>query len=66
MKKLTVLALALAAGLLPLFADVMDKKAVVIKTIETTFAGTAEVTCDDVKGWAFDVSASGYAKIAWR
>jgi len=57
MKKLTVVAFALA-GLSPLFADVMDKKAAVIKTVETTFAGTAEVTCDDVKGWAFDVSAS--------
>ena len=57
MKKLTVVALALA-GLSPLFADVMDKKAAVIKTVGTAFAGTAEVTCDDVKGWTFDVSAS--------
>ena len=57
MKKLTVVVLALA-GLSPLFADVMDKKAAVIKTVETAFAGTAEVTCDDTKGWTFDVSAS--------
>ena len=57
MKKLTLVVFALA-GLLPLFADVMDKKAAVIKTVETAFAGTAEVTCDDVKGWTFDVSAS--------
>ena len=58
MKRLTMMALALVAGLVPLFADVMDKKAAVIKTVETAFAGTAEVTCDDTKGWAFDVSAS--------
>ncbi|MBR0506421.1 MAG: hypothetical protein IJJ84_13535, partial [Kiritimatiellae bacterium] len=58
MKRLTVVALALAACLAPLFADVMDKKAAVIKTIGTTFAGTAEVTCDDTKGWTFDVSSS--------
>ena len=58
MKRLTVVALALAACLAPLFADVMDKKATVIKTVGTVFAGTAEVTCDDTKGWTFDVSAS--------
>ena len=56
--KKRVVAIVLVAGLLPLFADVMDKKAAVIKTVETRFAGTAEVTCDDTKGWAFDVSTS--------
>ena len=50
--------LVAAAALSPLVADVMDQKAAVVKTVETSFAGTAEVTCDDAKGWAFDVSAS--------
>jgi len=53
-----MLALAFAASLLPLFADVMDKKASVLKTVETAYSGTAEITCDDTKGWAFDVMAS--------
>ena len=53
-----VVATVFAAGLLPLAADVMDNKAAVLKTVETEFSGTAEVTCDDTKGWAFDVSAS--------
>ena len=57
MKKHVIVVFA-AAALSPLFADVMDKKAAVIKTVETAFAGTAEVACDDVKGWTFDVSAS--------
>ena len=52
-----VAAFAFAAGLLPLAADVMDKKAAVLKTVDTAFSGTAEVTCDDTKGWTFDVSA---------
>ena len=50
--------LVAAAALSPLVADVMDQKAAVVKTVETSFAGTAEVTCDDAKGWTFDVSAS--------
>jgi len=50
--------LVAAAALSPLVADVMDQKAAVVKTVETSFAGTAEVTCDDSKGWTFDVSAS--------
>ena len=49
---------ALAAGTLPLAADAMGKRAAVLKTVETAFSGTAEITCDDTKGWAFDVSAS--------
>ena len=53
-----VVATVFAVGLLPLAADVMDNKAAVLKTVETEFSGTAEVTCDDTKGWAFDVSAS--------
>ena len=55
MKSLVVF--ALMTGMLPLFADVMDKKAVVLKTVETAFSGTAEITCADTKGWSFDVSA---------
>ena len=55
MKSLVVF--ALMTGMLPLFADVMDKKAAVLKTVETAGSGTVEVTCDDTKGWAFDVSA---------
>ena len=51
----TILAAAVAAGAM---ADVMDNKASVMKTVETSFAGTAEITCDDTGGWTFDVSAS--------
>ena len=58
MKKHVIAVFAAAAALSPLVADVMDQKAAVVKTVETSFAGTAEVTCDDAKGWTFDVSAS--------
>ena len=53
-----LVAFALSTCMLPLFADVMDKKAAVLKTVETAFSGTAEITCDDTKGWTFDVVAS--------
>ena len=53
-----LVAFAMTTCVLPLFADVMDKKAAVLKTVETAFSGTAEITCDDTKGWTFDVVAS--------
>ena len=56
MKKLLT-AVALAGALLSGFSDVMDKKAAVLKTVATAFSGTAEITCDDTRGWSFDVSA---------
>ena len=58
MKRHAIAVLVAAAALSPLVADVMDKKAAVVKTVETAFAGTAELTCDDTRGWTFDVSAS--------
>ena len=58
MKRHAIAVLLAAAALSPLVADVMDQKAAVVKTVETAFAGTAELTCDDTKGWSFDVSAS--------
>ena len=51
MKKLVVVALAFAAGLPPMFADVMDKKAAVIKTVETAFAGTADGPSTSRRRW---------------
>ena len=58
MKRHAIAVLLAAAALSPLVADVMDRKAAVIRTVETAFAGTAELTCDDTKGWSFDISAS--------
>ena len=34
-----------------------DAKAKVLKTVGTVHSGIAEVTCDDPRGWAFDVRA---------
>ena len=53
-----VAAILFSAGMLPLAADVMDKKAAVLRMVETAHSGIAEVTCDDTKGWTFDVAAS--------
>ena len=40
------------------FATDMDHKAKTIRTVVTRHAGTAEVTCNAVGGWTFDVQAS--------
>ncbi len=58
MKRHTIAVLLAAAALSPLVADVMDRKTAVIRTVETAFAGRAELTCDDTKGRTFDISAS--------
>lgn len=53
-----LMALAVVASMLSLRADVMDKKMAVLKTVETSCSGRVEITCDDTKGWSFDVAAS--------
>ena len=55
--KLRLLAVAAAASLAAFGTD-MDHKGRVIATVETLGSGTAEVTCNDVGGWKFDVGAS--------
>ena len=39
-------------------ADIMDKKAKVIATVETAKSGTVEITCDDPAGWRFEPTVS--------
>ena len=57
MKTRLLLAAAAAASFAALATD-MDHKGRVIATVETLGSGTAEVTCNDVGGWKFDVGAS--------
>ena len=51
----TVVSAFVASGA---FATDMDHKAKTIRTVVTRHAGTAEVTCNAVGGWTFDVQAS--------
>ena len=55
--KLRLLAVAAAASLAAFGTD-MDHKGRVIATVETLGSGKAEVTCNDVGVWKFDVGAS--------
>lgn len=57
---IVVLAAAAAAGLSAFHASATDMyhKGRVIATVETKGAGVAEVTCNDVGAWKFDVRAS--------
>ena len=67
---------ALAAASIAAFATDMDHEGRIIATVETKGSGIAEVTCNDVGAWKFDVRASqdagvmrlavpssGYAKV---
>ena len=54
----TVSLLVVAWAAFAVFATDMDQKAKVIATVQTVGAGVAEITCDDMGGWKFDVSSS--------
>ena len=58
MKKSGVFMIAFALAGLTASADVMDKKAKVIATVETPRSGIVEITCDAPAGWTFAPSVS--------